>query len=73
MQDLADEGGQFHCVFVCCDLPYQYIGDHFGKLGQDHFSPIVNDVGQVLPSSQTFSNEMVANDTWSWHRLHGLK
>ena len=57
LQDLAEQDGQIHCVFICCDLPYQYLDDYFSKLGQDHFSPIVNDVGWAFLSSQISSNE----------------
>jgi cysteine synthase len=33
-----------HCVFLCCDLPYQYIGEYFSKLGKESFPPIHNEV-----------------------------
>lgn len=36
--------GLVHCVFLCCDLPYQYIGEYFQKLGPEHFHPIHNEV-----------------------------
>lgn len=43
--DLANEAGEVHCVFLCCDLPYQYIGEYFDKLGERSgaFPPIRND------------------------------
>ncbi|KAK7745691.1 hypothetical protein SLS62_009657 [Diatrype stigma] len=41
----ADAAGEIHCVFLCCDLPYQYIGEYFDKLGEASgaFPPIRND------------------------------
>ena len=27
--------GETHVVFLCCDLPYQYIGEYFDKLGTE--------------------------------------
>jgi len=47
LQDLAESDGQIHCVFICCDLPYQYLDDYFRKLGLEHFRPIINDVGRT--------------------------
>ena len=44
LQELADKDGCVHCVFICCDLPYQYLDDYFIKLGRDHFKPITNEV-----------------------------
>lgn len=35
-----------HCVFVCCDLPYQYLDGYFKRLAQDEFPPINNAVGR---------------------------
>lgn len=40
---LAGPDGTVSCVFMCCDLPYQYLDDYFTKLGDDHFRPIVNE------------------------------
>lgn len=36
--------GEVSCVFVCCDLPYQYLDSYFKKLGEDDFPPIINEV-----------------------------
>lgn len=36
--------GKAHCVFICCDLPYQYIDEYFEKIDQEHFHPIMNKV-----------------------------
>ena len=44
LQDLAGDDGTASCVFLCCDLPFQYLNDYFTKLGEDHFLPIVNEV-----------------------------
>jgi hypothetical protein len=41
---LPRTNGIVHCVFFCCDLPYQYLGDYFDKLGESSFRPIVNEV-----------------------------
>ncbi|GKT41234.1 putative small nuclear ribonucleoprotein F [Colletotrichum spaethianum] len=43
LTELADESGEAHCVFVCCDLPYQYIDEYFAKLGPEHFPTIHNE------------------------------
>lgn len=44
---LAGPDGLTHCVFLCCDLPYQYIGEYFQKLGSEQFPPIRNEVSSV--------------------------
>lgn len=41
---LADSDGEIHCVFLCCDLPYQYIEEYFAKLGSEKFPTIQNQV-----------------------------
>ncbi|KAK1453224.1 cysteine synthase K/M:Cysteine synthase B [Colletotrichum melonis] len=43
LNELADDSGEIHCVFVCCDLPYQYIDEYFAKLGPEHFPAIHNE------------------------------
>ncbi|KAL4787604.1 tryptophan synthase beta subunit-like PLP-dependent enzyme [Aspergillus varians] len=43
LSELAGPDGSIHCVFLCCDLPYQYIGEYFERLGEDKFHPIKND------------------------------
>ncbi|KAH9909557.1 tryptophan synthase beta subunit-like PLP-dependent enzyme [Xylariomycetidae sp. FL2044] len=40
---LAGDDGEVHCVFLCCDLPYQYIDEYFDKLGPEHFPVIKNE------------------------------
>ncbi|PGH33016.1 cysteine synthase A [[Emmonsia] crescens] len=43
LQELAGPDGLIHCVFLCCDLPYQYIDEYFQKLGPEKFHPIHNE------------------------------
>ena len=50
--DLAGEDGESHCVFLCCDLPYQYMDDYYTKLGEEHFPSIMNEVS-LIPQSHT--------------------
>ncbi len=38
------ETGDINCVFVCCDLPQQYMQGYFARLSQDDFRPIQNEV-----------------------------
>lgn len=44
LSELAGPDGEIHCVFLCCDLPYQYIHEYFDKLGPEYFPPIKNEV-----------------------------
>lgn len=49
--------GEIHCVFVCADLPYQYMDLYFKKLGIDEFPPTFNEVssfGWSLSSALSF-------------------
>ncbi|KAI5865201.1 tryptophan synthase beta subunit-like PLP-dependent enzyme [Durotheca rogersii] len=39
---IAGADGEIHCVFLCCDLPYQYIDEYFDKLGPEYFPSISN-------------------------------
>ncbi|CAG8908556.1 unnamed protein product [Penicillium egyptiacum] len=43
LSELAGPDGITHCVFLCCDLPYQYIDEYFQKLGEQQFHPIRNE------------------------------
>ncbi|KAF2271446.1 tryptophan synthase beta subunit-like PLP-dependent enzyme [Westerdykella ornata] len=36
--------GEIHCVFVCADLPYQYMDMYYRKLPAEEFPPIQNEV-----------------------------
>lgn len=47
LAELAGPDGLIHSVFLCCDLPYQYIGEYFQKLGPEKFLPIRNEVRQT--------------------------
>ena len=45
LSELSDiETGEISCVFICCDLPYQYLDSYFEKLDDDLFPPIINEV-----------------------------
>ncbi|RGP60403.1 cysteine synthase a [Fusarium longipes] len=43
LSDLAGPDGTINCVFLCCDLPYQYITEYFDKLGENYFPSIKNE------------------------------
>lgn len=47
LKELAGDDGEIHCVFICCDLPYQYLDDYFVKLGESYFHPIQNNVSSL--------------------------
>lgn len=51
LKEIAGPDGLVNCVFLCCDLPYQYIDEYFQKLGAEKFHPIQNEV--CRPSSTT--------------------
>lgn len=36
--------GVVNCVFICCDLPQQYMEGYFARLSGDDFQPIQNEV-----------------------------
>ncbi|KAJ7835558.1 tryptophan synthase beta subunit-like PLP-dependent enzyme [Mycena olivaceomarginata] len=40
---LRGPDGKIKCAFICCDQPFQYIGEYFDKLPASLFSKIVND------------------------------
>lgn len=42
LETLRGDDGNIHCVFMACDLPYQYLGEYFEKLGEDVFHPLAN-------------------------------
>ncbi|KKY13386.1 putative cysteine synthase [Diplodia seriata] len=43
LSSLADAStGDITCVFLCCDLPYQYINEYFAALAPSNFHPITN-------------------------------
>ncbi|EGD95895.1 cysteine synthase [Trichophyton tonsurans CBS 112818] len=43
LPNLAGPDGKIHCVFLCCDLPYQYIQEYFDKLKPEDFHPVKNE------------------------------
>lgn len=67
--ELAGPDGEVHCVFLCCDLPYQYVNEYFDKLGAAYFAPIDNEVrcDRPLPVGPrlrlTTSQELLGVDT----------
>lgn len=42
LDTLRGDDGNVHCVFMACDLPYQYLNEYFDKLGEDVFHPLIN-------------------------------
>jgi hypothetical protein len=45
LSQLGGPYGLINCVFIACDLPYQYIDEYFDKVGEEAFHPIKNQVG----------------------------
>ncbi|CAG2017598.1 unnamed protein product [Fusarium graminearum] len=43
LSDIAGPDGETHCVFMCCDLPFQYLNEYFSNLGPEKFSPLRNE------------------------------
>ena len=41
--------GEVSCVFLCCDLPYQYLDGYFARLEDGEFPPITNMVRSPTP------------------------
>lgn len=52
LSHLAGADGLVNCVFICCDLPYQYIDEYLDKVSSDEFHPINNHVSTLLVISQ---------------------
>lgn len=42
LETVRGDDGNIHCVFMACDLPYQYLSEYFEKLGEDVFHPLNN-------------------------------
>ncbi|KAI0977599.1 tryptophan synthase beta subunit-like PLP-dependent enzyme [Xylaria arbuscula] len=42
LDNIAGPDGKIHCVFLCCDLPYQYIEEYYDKLEETRFPSIKN-------------------------------
>ncbi|KAJ7187822.1 tryptophan synthase beta subunit-like PLP-dependent enzyme [Mycena filopes] len=43
LDKLRGPDGKIKCAFICCDLPFPYIGEYFEKLPASLFPKIVND------------------------------
>ncbi|KAF8643032.1 hypothetical protein AX16_009276 [Volvariella volvacea WC 439] len=43
LDSLRNADGEIPCAFICCDQPFQYIGEYYTKLGPSHFRDIVNE------------------------------
>ncbi|KAJ5138902.1 uncharacterized protein N7515_003750 [Penicillium bovifimosum] len=56
LQSLQGPDGLTHCVFLACDLPYQYLDEYFDRLGTEHFPAIEN---EFLLDVDTYSYESV--------------
>lgn len=54
LSSLAGADGEIHSVFLCCDLPYQYVNEYFDKLDESCFPRIKNEVCPSRPSNYTF-------------------
>lgn len=51
MSSLRGPDGLVHAVFLCCDLPYQYVDEYHEILGERYFAPIINEVGSSLDTA----------------------
>lgn len=47
LRELASANGDINCVFLCCDLPYQYISEYFERLDSSWFPEINNEVSRM--------------------------
>lgn len=47
LSQLAGPDGEINCVFMCCDLPFQYLSEYFQNLGPEKFTQIRNEVRQI--------------------------
>lgn len=67
-QNRESDTGHVSCVFLCCDLPYQYMDTYFKKLGADDFHAITNanlrdiDQGQYDPRWELTPTEAASLD-----------
>lgn len=48
--------GEISCVFICADLPYQYMDTYYSKLDQEEFPSIRNAVSRCLGVAFTVAN-----------------
>ncbi|KAF4341332.1 cysteine synthase A [Fusarium beomiforme] len=47
LSNLAGPDNEIHCVFMCCDLPFQYLNEYFQNLGPEKFSPLRNETKRL--------------------------
>lgn len=47
LSKIAGADGLINCVFLCCDLPYQYVNEYFEKLDDACFPPVKNEVSYL--------------------------
>ena len=76
-QHADPETGDISCVFLCCDLPYQYMDTYFTKLAADDFHPISNprlrdiDQGQYDPRWElTLTEAAILNNGTPFELCH---
>lgn len=48
LDGLRGPDGTINCVFMCCDLPYQYMNEYFDRLGTENFHPVRNEVNRSI-------------------------
>lgn len=61
LSQLAGPNGDINCVFICSDLPYQYLNEYFQNLGPEKFSPLKNEVRQKASHKACRRTNLVAN------------
>ena len=67
LQDYAKpETGEISCVFLCCDLPYQYMDAYFSKLDSSSFHPISNEFLSTV-------DQGTYNPSWELHPKDAAK
>ena len=44
LDEIRNDVGSIQCVFLCCDVPYQYMSEYFTKLEKNNFRPVTNKV-----------------------------
>ncbi|KAG0644939.1 hypothetical protein D0Z07_9338 [Hyphodiscus hymeniophilus] len=65
LENYRDENGLISCVFLCCDLPYQYIDGYFDRLDAEEIHPILDsdlsgiDVHKYDPSWELTSAQVL--------------
>lgn len=54
LEELKNDNGEVHCVFMCCDLPYPYMIEYFEKLDPSWFPDIKNEVSYITIQPSSF-------------------